>query len=285
MKYTTNNQSLQNNIIIGAQVFIFTALECEAKPLVNFFSLKKESENQHFSIYKNEQIILTVTGIGKIAMAGALAYSSAIYLGQTFPIILNIGIAGHKTQAIGALNLVIKIIDADSGKHYYPQLIGNSWPETNQIITTSIPSTEYKSDCLHDMEASAFYEMALRFSTNELVHCIKVVSDNENSSIDQIKPKYVIEWIANHTNQIDYIIKHLVKLRESIAPIELEEYEDIIKKWHFTMSGSIRLQSLLKRWKILTNDNWQSTNKNIFNNSKEVLRQLEADINRLEFFL
>jgi len=265
--------------------FIFIALDCEARPLVKYFNLKKDDSHVCFPIYRNEKIVLTVTGVGKVAMAGAVAYTMAVFPGYLVPLLINVGIAGHKTQALGTLCMAIKIIDGDTGRRFYPQLLGNYWPETSELKTTSLPVTQYSSDCLYDMEASAFYEMAIRFSSSELIHCLKVVSDNENSSIEKIQPKLVTDWITNQMNEIERLLQKLETLRESIVPIELDSYNEMIDKWHFTVSGKIKLKSLLQRWKVLTNTAWLYSSEKKDMNGKQVLSKLEAEVSRLEILL
>lgn len=266
-------------------LFIFTALECEAKAIINQFKLKKESINHPFSIYKNDEFILTVTGIGKVAMAGGVSYTLALFSKAPLPILVNIGIAGHKTKAIGKLILASKIVDVNSEKVFYPQLIGDHWPESIEIRTTTVPNTTYSVDYLNDMEASAFYEIAVKFSSSELIHCLKIVSDNEEKSIDNIRAKTVIEWITNHSNTIEKTFDHLTQLRISIMPVALREYDEIINQWYFTVSGRIRLKALLRRWTTLSSSHWINEDKITLNTAKDVLRQLETDIEHLKITL
>jgi len=56
------------------RIFIYAALPCEAKPLVEHFKLKKDTTIQPFAVYLNQDICLTVTGLGKSAMAAGVAY-------------------------------------------------------------------------------------------------------------------------------------------------------------------------------------------------------------------
>ncbi len=266
-------------------LFIFVALECEAKAIVNQFKLKKEINSHPFSIYKNETAILTVTGVGKIAMAGGVAYTLAKFSASLMPVLVNIGIAGHKTQAIGGLLLASKIVDVDSSKVFYPQLIGVNWPETSELRTTTVPNTDYNCNCLNDMEAAAFYEMAVKFSSSELIHCLKVVSDNESSSIDNINAKTVFEWLANHSVEIEKVCKHFLQIRASIIPEELEGYNEIVNQWHFTVSGKVKLKSLLRRWAVLSSTSWIYENKANYKSGKELLHKLAADVDCLGVIL
>lgn len=273
------------NFINKPNLFIYTALECEAKPLIKQFELKKESFNHPFPIYKNDSIVLTISGIGKVAMAGAVAYSQAIFQPQHSPLLINIGIAGHKTEAIGEIVLASKIVDKDSGKRFYPQLIGNNLPKTDEVLTSSRPCTEYSASYMNDMEASAFYEMAVRFNTNELIHSIKIISDNEQTTIESINAKKVSQLISNHLPQIEQLFHHWKLLQQSVIPSEIKEFNQISKRWNFTVSGKIRLKSLLSRWQMLSTESWLANNQVKLERSKDVLKKLESDVNYLKVLL
>ncbi len=270
---------------LSPSLFIYMALECEAKPLIKQFYLKKENTNHPFPIYKNDTIILTVSGVGKVAMAGAVAYTQAFFLSQQLPVLINIGIAGHKSEEIGEILLASKIVDKDSGKRFYPQLIGNNWPKIGEVQTSSKPCTEYSANYMNDMEASAFYETAVRFSTNELIHSIKVISDNEQTSIETINAKRVSQLISNHLIQIEQLLNDWKSLQQSVNPIQLKEFNLIIKQWNFTVGGKTKLKALLSRWQVLSAKPWLANNQKKLESSKDVLKKLEIDINCLEVHL
>ena len=80
------------------KIFIYTALPCEAKPLVEHYNLKKDVTVQPFAVYLNHEICLTVTGLGKSAMAAGVAYTQALFAAVEYPVMLNMGIAGHKNH-------------------------------------------------------------------------------------------------------------------------------------------------------------------------------------------
>ncbi len=268
------------------QSFIFTALECEARSLIRFFGLKKQQVNHPFALYKNNEIILTVTGVGKVAMAGGVAYTLALFPHIELPLLLNIGVAGHQNKAIGDLLLASKIVDQEAGTVFYPQLMGNNWPETCEIKTASKPVMKYQSDCLYDMEAAAFYEMAVRFSSSELIHCLKIISDNEDSSIDQINARLITQWIDNKMNQIELLLLRLGKLKQLITPVEPEGYSELLNGWHFTVSGEIKLKSLLRRWQVLTaGQKWHGVQNESCQNGKDILKILEKDVEALDVCL
>ncbi len=138
-----------------ATVFLFFALACEAKPFISHFGFKKNLEQTVFDIYQVEHMRLTITGVGKTAMAAGVAYSLALWGGQQAPIMVNLGIAGHQTAALGQLWLAEKITDADSAKSHYPQCLPKTSLSSASLVTVSQPQAQYAPDTLYDMEALA----------------------------------------------------------------------------------------------------------------------------------
>ncbi|MDP1664205.1 MAG: hypothetical protein Q8L79_03685 [Methylobacter sp.] len=268
------------------RIFIYAALPCEAKPLVEYFSLKKATAIQPFAVYFNQDICLTVTGLGKSAMAAGVAYTQALFASAEHPVLINIGIAGHKDHPIGSLFLIDKITDFDSRKNYYPPLIFTPPCPTANIQTVSRPQLGYDQQHLCDMEASAFYETAVRFSSGELIHCLKVISDNESSPADNIQPKQVAALIAAHSAMIETLLTELSRLAKLITAQEQSKlFEQLIQRYHFTVSEQGQLKNQLSRWVILTGNQVLDLDETRFQKGKDVLCRLEQQISKVEFCL
>lgn len=265
--------------------FIFTALPCEAKPLVTHFKLKKDQNSHPFALYYNDDTVLAVSGCGKIAMAAAVAYSLAKFQHSPHPVLVNVGISGHKTANIGDLFAAHKITDSDSGKHFYPQLVAKLPCATQEINTVSTPETTYLNDCLYEMEASAFYEIAVRFTTGELIQAFKVVSDNQHSSINQINAPTVSTWITAQVDKIAQGIRQLDLLAQSLETKESAYYQTALTQWHFTVTASVQLKALLQRWNVLTEGAELDFSELELKHSKAVLLWLEQKINGLSVSL
>lgn len=268
------------------RIFIYAALPCEAKPLVEHFKLKKDTTIQPFAVYLNQDICLTVTGLGKSAMAAGVAYSQALFASVEHPVLVNIGIAGHKHHAVGCLFLIDKITDVDSQKSYYPPLVFMPPCPTANIQTLSRPQPAYDRHRLCDMEASAFYETAVRFSTGELIHCLKVISDNESSPAENIQPKQVSSLITAHVSTIETVLAELSRLAALItAPEQSGLFEQLIQRYHFTASELGQLKNRLSRWAILTNDPLPELNETQLHKGKDVLCWLDQQLSQIEFSL
>ena len=267
------------------KTFIYTALPCEAKPLVEHFKLKKDLSVQPFAIYGQGDICLTVTGLGKSAMVAGVAYSQALFAEVEHPVLINIGIAGHRDYSIGDLYWVDKISDADSHKSYYPPLISKAVCPSSAIITCSKPQLNYDHAELCDMEASAFYETAIRFTSSELVQCLKIISDNQLNPATHLQAKQVSLLIATQLTMLETVIKQTVDLATMLVTPETPLFEQLIQRYHFTSSAKMQLKAQLARWSVLTDQQPLNIDEVQFNNGKDVLNWLAQQINQVPIFL
>jgi adenosylhomocysteine nucleosidase len=267
------------------KIFIYTALPCEAKPLIDFYRLKKDTNIQRFAVYGNNGICLTVTGIGKSAMAAGVAYTQALFSSTQIPVLLNVGIAGHKGHPIGSVFLVDKISDSDSDRRYYPPLVFTPPCATHSLQTAAKPQHSYPPVHLCDMEGSAFYETAVRFSSGELAHCLKIVSDNESSPIKAIQPAQVSLLISAQLSIIETILTTLSQLAEALSTPELNEFNRILNRFHFTANEQTQLKKLLSRWHLVTGQDRLEFAGGPAKTGKEFLKLLNQSLSGAEFYL
>jgi len=233
---------------------LICALKSESRPLVNHFNLEHRGGGEIFGCYCNEnnEISLTITGVGKVNAAAGIMYAASRFEIKDNDVWLNIGVAGHGTLPVGTPILAHRITDAGSGKTWYPQLVLNSPCRSLGLITVDSPSSLYEHDMI-DMEAAGFYSSASRIGTSELIHCLKIISDNELSPPDKVSGKTVTDLITKNLNTIEILIDQLQKLSGELdvsvsAP---ENYHKLLEKWHFTQSQKYRLHYLLQRWQVL----------------------------------
>lgn len=269
-------------------IHIFCALPYEAQPLIQHFKLTELKQFDLFRLYQSEdkEITLTITGIGKLNAASAVSYHHACCNTLNSDVWLNIGIAGHKSLAIGEARLVNKIIDEQTTEAWYPQIIFKPPCQSTELISLDKPCTTYR-DALYDMEASAFYQVALRLGTTELIHCLKIVSDNTEKPASNVNADSIKKLIASNTNTIVKVIELLKPLSEEIHMIssEPEHFHDFIEQWHFTQSEKVQLSRLLKQWNVLLNN--ENVSQAVINakTGKAVLNTLREKINNTEFAL
>lgn len=269
-------------------IHIFTALACEAMPLIAHFKLKEQNQHDLFRsfISSDNNVSLVITGVGKSLAAAAVSYHHASFKTSPADTWVNIGIAGHADLDLGEACLVNKITDAASGATWYPQVLFDAPCPVLPLRTLDTPSEEYQA-VLFDMEAAGFYALASRLGTSELIHCFKIVSDNAHSHSGNIKSKIVSGYVESKLGTIDKILSALhdfsSELEQSLALPAA--YEAIITRWHFTQTQKIQLRECLRRWQILQEDadTWQLIGT--ADSAKAVLRLLRDAPSRVPFTL
>lgn len=266
-------------------VFIYTALACEAKPLIAYFGLKKEISIQPFSVFHKNEICLVVTGLGKCAMAAGVAYTQAIARPVDNPVLLNIGVAGHRDYPLGTPAIIHKITDADTGKNFYPALVFSVPYETAAALTCSRAQLDYRHDRLVDMEASAFFETASRFTSAELIHCLKIVSDNKEAPADQVDARRVSNLIERNISILEWLLDELKQQSDKISHLSLPDYDDLVETYRFTASEKMQLKNMIMRWEVLTEQQPLVFEPSLWHKGKDVLRWLEQKLQSVNYTL
>ena len=62
------------------------------------------------------------------------------------------------------------------------------------------------------MEAASFFREARTFVGPEKVQCIKIISDNKDSSILNISSKKIENWINSNTIVINKLVNEFLKI-------------------------------------------------------------------------
>lgn len=266
-------------------VFVFVALHCEAKPILKHWKLAKYPGQSPFTIYTNNQKVLVVTGIGKIAMAAAVAYTLAIFPDTKSPVLINFGIAGHPHAEIGSLLVADKIINDETGKVFYPQLIIKYSGQTATLCTVSKIEYHYTEVSLYDMEAAAFYEIAAKFSSSELILCIKLVSDNLNFSVANINENRVEQWVTEQLTLLSDLISSVEYIKSKLAYSDDSLFEQVLTEFHFTVANANKLKLLLQRWQLLNPEKVIDIAEFKAKTAKEFIASLEKNLAQTKFYL
>ncbi len=222
------------------------ALHCEAKPVIDYYRLKKSQQTRAFELYQGDNSACIISGPGKIASAAATAWAAASFAQHAAIAWLNLGIAGAADQALGSIFLINQVTDAETRRSYYPVTTAKSALAKASCISLSQPSFDYHPSHLFDMEASAFLATALRFSSAELCQCIKIVSDNQSEN--QARDKHRISaFIQQHIQLIDEQARQLQALSEQLASLEVpaEAWQQLASLARFSQTQQARLRVLL----------------------------------------
>lgn len=231
------------------------ALSPEAQPLIRYYKLKRDRQISAFEVYKNDDLQLIITGMGKYNAAIATGYMAGLSRSGATPAWINVGIAGGQVAEIGRALLINAITDSEYGKKYYPTICFESDLPQASLVTLNKPAENYEDGVLYDMEAAGFFAAASRFSPSELVHCCKIVSDNRTQGIEHITRETATAMIETAIIMIDKVAQALSELRGQLWSIEnIEQSISLItQQYHFTTAQQNTLRNLLQNWYALKN--------------------------------
>ncbi len=222
------------------------AFHSEAKPVIDFYRLKKSHDNPPYDLYYGDQMVCVISGPGKVASAAASAWVAGKHHQVDSFAWINLGTAGAAQHEIGQIFGLNQIIDGDNGQRYYPITISKSSLLGHPGKCLSQASKNYDSKYLFDMESSGFAGASLRFSCAELIRSIKVVSDNQQHQTGHDRQK-TSDLIYQHIDLIIAEAELLIALNQQLASLEVSA--ESIEKWlaaaHFSQTQKNQLRSLL----------------------------------------
>jgi len=267
-------------------VNIIVAHGLEAKALVRMLELERHHVSSEFVEYSNSnKLHLLVSGIGKEAITAAVTYLGEQQASDSGEIRawLNIGIAGHRDASLGNAWLGNKITDQSSGASAYPpQLIEGI--EVGSVVTVDEPENSYPLDAAYEMEASAFYAEATKYSTAELVQVFKVISDNLVNPISEIDIRSVPGLIAAQAPQLQILIEGMSAIAtQHNSNQRLPSYfSEVCSKIHLTVNQKLQLRRLCQRYKALGMDEELSSAADLrVGDARTLIQQLAERIDRI----
>ena len=230
-------------------IHLVVALPDEARPLVSRLGLEPDDLDAPFKLYRNDLWRLAVSGIGKSAAAAASAFLFARSGESRREAWLNVGVAGHASLPLGELVVADQVIEAATDRRWYPQLVFSPACHRATICTVDSVEADYGRDRVFEMEASGFFSTAVRFSTAEFVHVLKVISDNRSNPVGSLSRRQMGALIEAAAGDIEAIGLQIAALTEDPEPSGtsagiLREFEE---RWHFTVTGRRQLERLLER--------------------------------------
>lgn len=185
------------------------AYKVEATALVKHFRLVKQQQ-QEFPLYRADDIALVISGSGKSNAAAATAYLYGKTGFHSDAVWINLGIAGHAVDAPGNTYLASKVIDVATERVLHLSPPDNPPWRTTALYTFEKPHRGDQHDKgVFDMEASGFAFTARRFSQPQLVHCIKVISDNQKTAISTPSSAMLEKWMIPQMNLLDDFVHSL----------------------------------------------------------------------------
>lgn len=242
-------------------IYISCATYLEAKYLIKVLKLKKDLYYTKFQVFKNKDIMLFITKTGIVDSCICISHIFSKNEIKESDILINVGICACVNQNIniGDIFIINKIIEHDTKKTFYPDIIFSHSFKENSIETFSEPvnnSNKVFKGNLIDMEASAVYQSAQYFLCTHQIVFIKIVSDylSENVNIEKI------EYIFNRNIEelINFIlsVKNLLNnKKELFSKEEILSIENISEKLNLSVTMNLQLKQIIKYYKLISKSN------------------------------
>lgn len=162
-------------------VCIAVAHAAEAQPIVGHLGLTRVHEDGGVLRFCRDDTWLVITGQGRVATAASMGYLHGRLQAPRGAAWINIGVAGHADLDVGSV-LVANRIDGPGSSTEYPAFVYRRPCPASPLRTVDAPTVDYPSNSAVDMEASAFFDVATKFTKRELVTVLKIVSDNPTTA-------------------------------------------------------------------------------------------------------
>jgi len=242
---------------------LITALKAESDPFIQHLSLKKDSALD-FPYFVNQKLNVGLIGVG----VGKKNIKSRI--NDFFKLInhkevqfINVGIAGGKKSrtSIGDLFIINKILDDNSDKKYYPEIIIDHGLNESSITTVGAPVHDggKKYDTLVDMEAHEIFSTCSRLVPVHNISIIKLVSDHMDGQELFTQPSIVSELLKEKMDEIIHFINQFKLIDEMVRPILLKKdmvwIENTKGKYLLTASQVDQLIKYAKGYRLRNNEN------------------------------
>ena len=260
-----------------SSICLITALPAEARPLISHFGLRA-IPHRYLRLYQGNFGYLLQCGVGKLDSAA----STAAML-QTLPevsAVINIGIAGSE-HPVGQTLLAHSVQDQASSKQWFPHLPPvNQLPDTVSVHVLSVdqPRSNYTSDVAFDMEAAGVFSAASKVLDLAFIHCLKVVSDNAQSSIEAITAQSATDNVSKAIPSIERLMQAL-PFDALPTNAEVERLtRSLTQHIHYTITEQHALNQLLHRYNALFDRLPNEIALRTHGNAKTIRRALQTEI-------
>ncbi|MHD0316414.1 5'-methylthioadenosine/S-adenosylhomocysteine nucleosidase family protein [Fusobacterium sp. THCT1E2] len=239
-------------------IYVAVALTAEAKPLITYFKLKRDNEIKKYQVFKNEEIILIITGSGMMQGAIGTTYVLSSLNIREEDIFVNLGICGAVKEIfqVGDIVLCNKITNNGNGKSFYPDMLfrhkfkEGALESFFHVVDKSMES-EIKGE-LVDMEGAGIYEAASLFFSQHQINIIKIVSDYlDNTGITAEKVTHIVEsrilsideWL-NERKKFNVSDKEIFTLNEKDIMNVVEKNLRLTESMHYEFMELMKYHKL-----------------------------------------
>ena len=242
---------------------LITALKAESDPFIQHFRLKRDSALD-FPYFVNQKLNVGLIGVGVGKKNIKPRINDFLKLINHKEVqFINVGIAGGKKSRtnIGELFIINKILDDNSDKKYYPEIIIEHGLNESSITTVGAPVYDggEKYDTLVDMEAHEIFSTCSKFVPVHNISIIKLVSDHMDGQEPFTQPSIVSELLKEKMDEIIHFINQFKLIDKMVRPILFKKdmvwIENTKGKYLLTVSQVDQLIKHAKGYRLRNNEN------------------------------
>lgn len=263
---------------------IFTALYCEAHPLIQYFGMKRKQDINRFQFFSNDRVSLLVTGTGSLNAAMGVASLFSFFAPDSGDILVNIGICGTENLNIrkGTVVYCNKIVDVTTCKSFFPDMLFRHPFTEGTVLTSPVPvkgrnveKTQETGIVVTDMEAYGIFHAGSAFLQPHQMYFLKIVSDYETG--EKISSSRASELISDNVGTVsDWIMQVHNELSGKKEFAFTEEERALLEKaagaMKLTVSMQHSLNQLMRYYKLQYGDFAKELADFLENNLKESCR-------------
>lgn len=239
-------------------IYLAVALGVEAKPIIKYYNLKRDNEIKKVQVFRNEEIVLIITGVGILKSAISLSFILSKFDIKEDDIFINIGVCGSNNKfIIGDIVICNKIINSELKKSYYPDMIfKHTFKEGSlESFNTPVYSDVGIIGDIVDMEGAGLAEASSYFFKSYQINFIKIISDYLSNNV---KSEDIENLIEKSLPKIDKWLgeRKEFKVEKEIKFSTEEEkvVNELIEKCKFTATMKNELEDILIYYKLLGKD-------------------------------
>jgi nucleoside phosphorylase len=189
------------------------AMRCEAKPVIDFYRLKKSPRKSlPFDLYQQTGIVCIVSGIGIEKMTAAVNWAQQNIVDADSANWINLGIAGHRDLPVGCAVQASQVTSPARDASIRFDFAEHEDFISAPLISVSSEQSEYDASALHDMEGWGFASGCRQLKAPGRRYCLKIISDNLTIAPTRNKAR-ISALIADKMPQIAHFAKRIQDTR------------------------------------------------------------------------
>lgn len=221
--------------------------------MIEALGLKKDPASRSLPIYKRDDKLLIISGIGKVRAGIATAHAIHTVAESEICNVINVGICGavSPNYRLGEAVIANKIWEKSTEREFYPDVLVSHGLREVSLGTFDKPVTSasgFSCDVV-DMEASGVFQAAQLFLASHKLTFLKVVTDHLDVSptnYSQMLRHYedsIGNWLPVLVNQPD-----LVPNEYPITDKQEELIQELVERMRLTASQSVQLRHAVMRF-------------------------------------